>query len=196
MKIGLLPISAKPYHAGHDSLVRLAANENDQVNLYVSTSDRVRPDEFGISGETMQTIWWDYIEPTLPSNVVPDYGGVPVAKVYAELEKAEAEDSQDTYTIYSDEEDIQKYTDQNLEKSAPTLFANEQIKKRGVSRSETVQVSGTEMRELLEDDDIIGFISLLPKAIQSHGEEIFELLRNDVVSEALLREYIKKIIKN
>ena len=194
MKIGLLPISAKPYHAGHDSLVRLAANENDQVNLYVSTSDRVRPDEFGISGETMQTIWWDYIEPTLPSNVVPDYGGVPVAKVYAELEKAEAEDSQDTYTIYSDEEDIQKYTDQNLEKSAPTLFANGQIKKRGVSRSETVQVSGTEMRELLEDDDIIGFISLLPKAIQSHGEEIFELLRNDVVSEALLREYIKKLL--
>ena len=195
MKIGLLPVSAKPYHAGHDGLVRIASNENDSVLLFVSTTDRARSGELRVSGDTMQTIWWDYIEPTLPQNVTPDYGGVPVAKVYAELEKAEAEGSTDTYVIYSDEEDILKYTDEALNKSAPNLFANGQIERRGISRSETVQVSGTEMREFLEDNDVVGFIALLPPAIQKNGKEIFDMLQDEIVGESLLRRYVKTILE-
>jgi len=193
MKIGLLGMSAKPYHAGHDMLVRIAANENDLVLLFVSTSDRARSGELRVSGDTMQTIWWDYIEPTLPQNVTPDYGGVPVTKVYAELEKAEAKKSIDTYFIYSDDEDILKYTDENLKASAPIMFAKGQIKRRGVSRTETVDVSGTEMRDLLNDGDLVGFVSLLPPNIKKHGKEIFDLLLDDIVGESLLRKYIKML---
>ena len=193
VKIGLLGMSAKPYHVGHDTLVRMAASENDLVLLFISTSDRARSGELRVSGDTMQTIWWDYIEPTLPQNVTPDYGGVPVAKVYAELEKAEAEGSTDTYVIYSDEEDILKYTDEALNKSAPNLFAKGQIKRRGVSRTETVDVSGTEMRDLLDDSDLVGFVSLLPPNIKKHGKEIFDLLLDDIVGESLLRKYIKML---
>ncbi|NBP03956.1 MAG: hypothetical protein EBU90_28435 [Proteobacteria bacterium] len=196
MKIGLVPMSAKPYHAGHDGLVRIASNENDIVKLFVSTSDRTRSGELKVSGDTMQTIWWDYIEPTLPENVTPDYGGIPVSKVYLELEKAETEGSTDIYTIYSDEEDILKYTDESLIKAAPTLFTNGQIVRRGISRSETVQVSGTEMREFLEDGDLVGFVALLPQAIQQHGKEIFELLQDEIVGENLLRKYVKTILEN
>jgi hypothetical protein len=195
MKIGLLPVSAKPYHAGHDGLVRIASNENDSVLLFVSTTDRARSGELRVSGDTMQTIWWDYIEPTLPRNVTPDYGGIPVAKVYVELETAEAEGSTDTYVIYSDEEDILKYTDEALNKSAPNLFANSQIERRGISRSETVQVSGTEMREFLEDNDVVGFTALLPPAIQKNGKEIFDMLQDEIVGESLLRRYVKKILE-
>ena len=195
MKIGLLPVSAKPYHAGHDGLVRIASNENDSVLLFVSTTDRARSGELRVSGDTMQTIWWDYIEPTLPQNVTPDYGGIPVAKVYAELETAEAEGSTDTYVIYSDEEDILKYTDEALNKSAPNLFANGQIERRGISRSETVQVSGTEMREFLEDNDAVGFTALLPPAIQKNGKEIFDMLQDEIVGESLLRRYVKTIFE-
>ena len=195
VKIGLLGMSAKPYHVGHDTLVRMAASENDLVLLFISTSDRARSGELRVSGDTMQTIWWDYIEPTLPQNVTPDYGGVPVAKVYAELEKAEAEGSTDTYVIYSDEEDILKYTDEALNKSAPNLFANGQIERRGISRSETVQVSGTEMREFLEDNDAVGFIALLPPAIQKNGKEIFDMLQDEIVGESLLRRYVKTILE-
>ena len=193
MKIGLLPVSAKPYHAGHDGLVRIASNENDSVLLFVSTTDRARSGELRVSGDAMQMIWWDYIEPTLPQNVTPDYGGIPVAKVYAELETAEAEGSTDTYVIYSDEEDILKYTDEALNKSAPNLFAKGQIKRRGVSRTETVDVSGTEMRDLLDDSDLVGFVSLLPPNIKKHGKEIFDLLLDDIVGESLLRKYIKML---
>lgn len=195
MKIGLLGMSAKPYHAGHDGLVRIASDENDSVLLFVSTTDRARSGELRVSGDTMQTIWWDYIEPTLPQNVTPDYGGIPVTKVYAELETAEAEGSTDTYVIYSDEEDILKYTDEALNKSAPNLFANGQIERRGISRSETVQVSGTEMREFLEDNDVVGFIALLPPAIQKNGKEIFDMLQDEIVGESLLRRYVKTILE-
>jgi nicotinamide mononucleotide adenylyltransferase len=189
-------MAAKPYHAGHDGLVRLAAEENDAVMLFVSTSDRTRSGELRVSGDTMQNIWWDFIEPTLPSNVTPDYGGIPVSKVYAELEKAESNDSTNIYVIYSDEEDILKYTDENLQKVAPRLFANGQIKRRSVSRSETVQVSGTEMRELIEDGDLVGFVALLPPAIRKNGKEIFDLLQDDIVGEGLLRKYIKTLLEH
>jgi hypothetical protein len=164
--------------------------------LFVSTSDRTRSGELRVSGDTMQNIWWDFIEPTLPSNVTPDYGGIPVSKVYAELEKAESNDSTNIYVIYSDEEDILKYTDENLQKVAPRLFANGQIKRRSVSRSETVQVSGTEMRELIEDGDLVGFVALLPPAIRKNGKEIFDLLQDDIVGEGLLRKYIKTLLEH
>lgn len=195
VKIGLVPVSAKPYHAGHDGLVRIASDENDSVLLFVSTTDRSRSGELRVSGDTMQTIWWDYIEPTLPQNVTIDYGGIPVAKVYTELETAEAEGSTNTYVIYSDEEDILKYTDEALNKSAPNLFANGQIERRGISRSETVQVSGTEMREFLEDNNAVGFIALLPPAIQKNGKEIFDMLQDEIVGESLLRRYVKTILE-
>ncbi len=54
MRIGLVPVSAKPYHIGHHALVTRAAEENDQVLLFVSTSDRKRKGEVPILGADME----------------------------------------------------------------------------------------------------------------------------------------------
>jgi hypothetical protein len=196
--IALIPLAAKPYHAGHDGLVRIASSENDEVHLFVSISDRARTGEMKIDGETMFMIWKDYIEDTLPDNVKSfmDYTvTAPVSKVYNELENAESQGSQDVYTIYSDVDDIRKYTDEMLSKVAPTLFSKGQIKRRGIERTETVDVSGTEMREFIEDGDIVGFTALLPPAIQQRGKEIFDLLVDDVIGESVLRRYIRSSLK-
>jgi nicotinamide mononucleotide adenylyltransferase len=196
--IALIPLAAKPYHAGHDGLVRIASSENDEVHLFVSISDRARTGEMKIDGETMFMIWKDYIEDTLPDNVKSfmDYTvTAPVSKVYNELENAESQRSQDVYTIYSDVDDIRKYTDEMLSKVAPTLFSKGQIQRRGIERTETVDVSGTEMREFIEDGDIVGFTALLPPAIQQRGKEIFDLLVDDVVGESVLRRYIRSSLK-
>jgi len=196
--IALIPLAAKPYHAGHDGLVRIASSENDEVHLFVSISDRARTGEMKIDGETMFMIWKDYIEDTLPDNVKSfmDYTvTAPVSKVYNELENAESQGSQDVYTIYSDVDDIRKYTDEMLSKVAPTLFSKGQIKRRGIERTETVDVSGTEMREFIEDGDIAGFTALLPPAIQQRGKEIFDLLVDDVIGESVLRRYIRSSLK-
>ena len=57
--IAIVPVSAKPYHAGHDGLVRIASKENDEVHLLVSITDRSRPGEMKIDGGTMFGIWKD-----------------------------------------------------------------------------------------------------------------------------------------
>lgn len=183
MIIALVPMAAKPYHAGHDQLVRIASIENDIVKLYVSTSDRARPGEVLIDGDDMQTVWWDFIEPTLPKNVVPDYDNVtsPVSKVFKELEKADLEGSKDTYVIYSDDVDILKFTDEILTKAAPTLVSNGQINCRGIKRSETIEVSGTDLRDHLLFGNVVEFISGLPNKIREHGKEIYDRLINDTV---------------
>ena len=66
MKIGLIPMAAKPYHAGHHALVTAAAGENDEVILYISLSDRKRKGEVPIYGADMQTVWKEEIEKILP----------------------------------------------------------------------------------------------------------------------------------
>ena len=86
MKIGIVAMSAKPFHAGHNSLIKFAAGheileplvklgfskqENDEVNVYVSYSsrgvkkrtrkgisyDEVIPGEAPVFGKDMEYIW-------------------------------------------------------------------------------------------------------------------------------------------
>jgi len=170
-------MSGKPVHAGHWGLIKLASEECDEVHVFVSTSDRARTGEIKISGEAMLKIWTAYLEPALPNNVEPHYGGIPVRKVYEFLEQEDAASNQDSiFVIYSDEEDIQKYTEDSLSKAAPTLFADDQIETRGVSREETVNVSGTKMREFLETGDIKNFKKFLPLEVQQYAREILQIL--------------------
>ena len=82
MKIGLVPVSAKPYHAGHHYLIETAASKNDKVIVYASTSDRKRKGEFPVSGRVMQDIWVNEILQLMPENVDVVFGGSPVRKVY------------------------------------------------------------------------------------------------------------------
>lgn len=196
MKIGLVPMAAKPYHAGHHGLVTLASKENDKVLLFVSTSDRKRPGEAPILGKTMLQIWMEFIEPILPGNVEVQYVAVPVTGVYDALETAEQENSKDEFTIYSDSEDITRYKEQSLKKSAKEIYNDERIHLRGVERSSTVDVSGTDMRSLLASSnpkDKKKFISLLPKEVQVNGEIIYSMLKNQT-NENLIRSYINELL--
>ena len=80
MRIGLVPISAKPYHTGHHALVEIASKDNDAVLLFVSTSDRIRDGEFPIYGDDMKKVWLEELEAIMPGNVEIEYGGSPVRK--------------------------------------------------------------------------------------------------------------------
>lgn len=171
--VGILPGSFKPYHAGHDALVRIASSENDVVHLLVSVSDRGKT-----SGDTMVRIWREYILSTLPSNVILQLGaGSPVKKTFDILGAAEASGSSEMFRIYSDARDISKYTPEKLQRVAPHLLRGGQIELRGVSRTETINVSGTMMRRFIESGDRDGFVEHLPRLLQSQGFEIFDLLK-------------------
>lgn len=209
--IGIVPGSFKPYHAGHDALLRIAAAENDFVYLLASISSRE-----STSGDVMTQIWDKYIIPTLPINVIPSIGsGSPVSKVYDLLETAEKEGSGDIFRIYSDSVDIKKYTSKSLSKAAPRLYetgrktnasgeevddedVSKRIELRGVLRTDTVNISGTKMREYLKTGEMDKFIEHLPPTLQDRGEEIFEKLggkkHSDVLSDAVLRKYIRSTL--
>jgi len=190
IKIGLVPGSFKPYHKGHDELIRLAAGENDLVLVF--NSDATRGE---IDGRTMVNIINRFIKPTLPRNVRLMSVGIPVSALFQELEYAEEKASEDIYTIYSDSEDIRKYGPSVLKKYAPTLFENGQIQTRGVQRGvETTDVSGTKMREFLAAGDVRQFSKLLPPAVQNHSAEIIDMLKNEV-RESLLKAYIHELLK-
>lgn len=193
--IALVPGSYKPYHAGHDQLIRIAAKENDEVHLFVSISDRIKKGEFPLYGEAMKVIWDQFIEPSLPSNVIITYGGSPITNVYKDLEQAEASGSTDKYTIYSDSEDILKFEDKKLYKSAPRMMKNGQIITRGITRGEeTPNISGTEMREMLATGKTKRFAKLLPPEIQKNAQEIINILQNSI-SERLLKSYVKILMQ-
>lgn len=165
-RIGLIAMSAKPYHAGHDGLVRLASQENDEVHLYVSTSDRARPGEIPILGADMALLWKETIEPSLPKNVKVVYGGSPVGNVWKELGAADQSGSKDIFSLYADPADLaQTFEEKLLKKYCGNLLAAGQIKLRAVERSSTVDVSGTAMRSYLEKGDKASFVSKLPKTI-------------------------------
>lgn len=191
MKIGLVPMSAKPYHAGHDMLVRIAASECDVVKLFVSISSRERRGEMPISGQAMEKIWHTYIANTLPPNVDIEYGGSPVGKVLALLIEEKQKNSPDVYVIYSDDVDVEaNFPDSKMDKFQPL-----QIEKRGINRNQTVPISGTKMRQALEAGDIFAFSQFLPQSIQAYSKEIIEILTGKInQQESLLRTYIKNML--
>ena len=105
MNIGLIPMAAKPYHAGHHWLVGKAASQNDRVIIFVSVTDRKRKGEKPILGRDMERVWQEELESIMPSNVEIRYGGSPVQKVYQEIIDAGNTGSAYTYFVYSDATD-------------------------------------------------------------------------------------------
>jgi len=183
-KIGLIAMSAKPYHAGHDGLVRLAASENDEVHLYVSTTDRDN-----VSGAAMARVWAEIIEPTLPPNVKVTYGGSPVGNIWKELGEANESKSDDVFQIYSDPDDIvTNFPNVRIAKYAGDLLNRGKVIQRPVQRTETVDVSGTELRGYLAANDKRSFLKKLPKGVD--GEAYWAAMKAG--SEALAEAAAKK----
>lgn len=174
MKIGLVPMAAKPYHAGHDMLVRLASQENDKVLVFASTGGRDV-----ISGKSMMIVWKRYLTPSMPRNVEIRHVDVPVSWVYKTLEEADRCCSDDQFRIYSDDRDIAKYKASSLAKAAASLCDKKRIILRGVSRSTTCDISATQLRRAITADEPAKFINMLPKFVQNDGEEIFRILKNE-----------------
>jgi hypothetical protein len=141
----------------------------------------------------MELIWKNYIEPSLPENVIVEYGGAPVGKVWKVLESAEERLDENTYTIYSDSEDIKKYNSLSFQKYSPNLFKNGQVKTRGIARGvETAEISGTKMRQYLSAGAIDKFKEFLPFSLQKYSKEIADILTRK--SESLLRSYIAEFL--
>jgi cytidyltransferase-like protein len=177
-RVGLIPVSGKPYHAGHHYLVEKAAQENDEVILFISTSDRVRKGEFPIYGADMQRIWQEELEQIMPSNVRVEYGGSPVRKVYDTIGQAcQIDGVQETYVVYSDPEDTaQNYPAENRDKymqplcdQGQVVFAAEENPQAFTRGSGSPNVSGTKLRATLENDKFEEFAAAMPDGVDAQN---------------------------
>jgi len=176
MKVGLVPISAKPYHRGHQYLVEQASAENDEVIIYASTSDRIRPGEFPVYGIVMREIWEQVIIPNLPKNASVRLGGSPVRHVYEIIgEACDANNFDNVFTIYSDVVDTKKnYPESSRQKYMKTLYEAKKVQfaadvtpSRFIRGSVAPDVRGEYVRNCLGNGDYIGFSKLIPDCINS-----------------------------
>lgn len=186
MRIGLIAGSYSPYHAGHDGLVRLASSECDEVHLFVSLSDRARPGEIAVLGTDKAKIWQTIIEPSLPDNVEVTYGGSPIGNIWKELGNANIAGSEDTFILYGDVDDAAtNFSKDFLTKYAGDLYRRGLIEVRPVKRTDTVDVSGTRMRQYLAAGDAKSFIAGLPRSID--GQRVWDILSATAASKPTVK---------
>ena len=199
MKVGIVAGSFKPYHAGHHKMVEIAAENNDQVYLFVSTTDRLRKGEHPLYGKDMRKVWNDHLNGILPNNVhlyLLGPGQAPIRSVYELLEDASKKGMDDLFTIYSDPVDMSRnYREASLIKSVGEDFLKNQIEKRPLDRNETVPVSGTDMRRHLADGNDEAFKDMLPYQLSDPSkQEVFDILSGKALQESLLRAFIRTAI--
>ena len=178
MKIALIPISAKPYHAGHHYLIETAAAKNDKVIVFASISDRKRKGEFPVHGKTMHEIWKSEILKIMPDNVDVVFGGSPVRKVYEMIGDAcEGVGEHDLFMVYSDVVDTKmNYPRKNREKYMEPLwsaghvtFAAEIMPESFIRGGGAPDVSAENVRHHLQNRDFIEFSKCMPPGLNSYA---------------------------
>lgn len=195
-KIGIVAGSFKPFHRGHLALVDIASRENDEVRLFISLTDRPRPGEVIVKGDTMERIWREHYSKTVPKNVVIEYlpkSKSPVGAAYEFLGKENEAGSDDLYRLYGTPSDVaERFPTGSLEKYADGLWARRQIELMPVSRGETVAVSGSDMRGFLAKGDRDSFIENSPPDV---GQYAWDMLQADGIEIAPLTKPKTKRVK-
>lgn len=171
-KVGILCGSYKPFHLGHWNLMKKASEENNKVILLVSLKDRDN-----ILGSDMALIWKNYILPHLPNNVNPVFiDGSPLTRLFKILRLREADTSSNyQFFIYSTPEDINlKFNNDLLTQICPKLLGTEILNLVPVKRSDTCDISGSQMREFISNCDYKAFSKNMP--IEFDNQAIFDIL--------------------
>lgn len=182
--IGIVGGGFKPFTKGHYFLVQQAANDADKVLLLVSTSNRERKGELPLYWDgQMEVVWDKYLSKAMPNNVEVMYVKNPTAATYEILGDADKDpNDHNTYILYGDADDIPKYyPPDKLGKYFPRLVQNDQVETKAFSRAENIDISGTQMRDMIVKGDIEGFAAGLPGPIQKYGQEIFDLMVPSIV---------------
>lgn len=172
-------MAAKPYHKGHDHLIRRAARESDVLEVYASLTDRGKKTlgEKVIRGSTMEKIWREYIIPSLPSNVDVTLSHTsPVTLVFSSLEEYERGHAGiESITLWGGDDDVNNWRDEVLQKHMPLLVGGNILRKQVIPRSE-VEISGKQMREHLFHGRFLPFKDNLPNVLLPVGDDIINIL--------------------
>ena len=139
----------------------------------------------------MEKVWNDHLVHILPENAKENLnllpvGQTPVRIAYEMLEDAAESNSSNTFNIYSDPSDINRYNEKSLLNRMPKKFVEENIFRRPVSMTETHNVRGEDMRAWMTQRDKVSFLKALPEKLSTPAKESiwYTLVGPDAVSFA------------
>lgn len=182
--IGYYPGSFKPFHRGHYESILKAKELVDELIVVVSTTDRVRPDEFPLSGQASKEYLEKYIEPELKAKRVKVLylEGSPVKYTFETITGMDNRDDIYVY-LFTGPEDMKRFNEADLKKNFPKLTEKERIKVEPTTvitrDSGEDRISGTATRQALENDDLDGFKAMLPNipAVQKDAKKIMDAFK-------------------
>ena len=193
-RVAVIPMAAKPFHVGHDSLISRAIEDGaESIVVFVSTGGR---EEIGVGD--MVPVWRRYLIPGIErkygDTVTIRFSDSPM-KDAALTAKSLAQNSGAKVFLYGDPADSEERVNSILSKNpelAGTIIA------KGVGREETGGISGTQMRSFLTSNDKESFVSNLPNWLSPEEcDGIWSLLSKKFVkskNENMLRNFVRLIV--
>ena len=165
ISIGIFVVAGKPVHEGHWQMIGRAARECDEALIITSTSGR---DE--LPPGVMIDAWKAVLEPQFHR----DYPNAtliitPDSPLQLSIDKMrQLKDVVNKFVFYSDDVDARgKYAIDKLTDMLRDPTAAQKLQSMPVPRSETIQISGTKMREFLAADDRASFDRFVPQTLDS-----------------------------
>jgi hypothetical protein len=178
ISIGIFVVAGKPVHAGHWSMIGLASQECDEALIITSTSGR---DE--LPPGVMIDAWKAVLEPQFHR----DYPNAtliitPESPLQLAVDKMrQLKDVVSKFVFYSDDEDARgKYASERMSDYIRDPVAFSKLQQRPVARSETVQISGTRMRQFLATNDKRSFDEYVPQTLgQDMKDKYWSILKGE-----------------
>ncbi len=200
-KVAVIPMAAKPFHSGHDSLIKQAITDgNDSIIIFVSTGGREE-----ITAEDMIPLWRDYYIPGISEEygdkVVIRFSDSPMREAVLVARDLVNRGKKTIVRLYggidsAGENEAQQRVDTITQKNSEL---KDRILAAGVKRSGTGGVSGTAMRQYLSSGDVKSFIKNLPDWLGKEGKlgvwkTMSKIASSRLAVENLIRAYVRSTL--
>jgi hypothetical protein len=169
ISIGIFVLAGKPVHEGHWQMISRASRECDEALIITSTAGR---DE--IPSGVMIDAWKAVLEPQFhrdyPNATLIITSESPLDIAIDKMRQLK--DVVSKFVFYSDDVDASgKYSQQKMAERIRDPGAIAKLQQVAVPRSETVQVSGTKMREFITTNDKGSFDRYVPQTLSQEMKD-------------------------
>jgi len=169
ISVGIFVLAGKPVHEGHWQMIDRTRRECDEALIITSTAGRGE-----IPSGIMIDAWKAVLEPQFhrdyPNATLIITSESPLDIAVDKMK--ELKNVVSKFVFYSDEEDARvKYSPAKMAERIRDPEALAKLQQVGVPRTETVDISGTKMRQFIADDDKGAFDRYVPQSLSQEMKD-------------------------